>query len=436
MCHESPVDEHPIRLKVEDDLHRSRLTVFFRLLLAIPHLIWFVLWSLLAIVLAIVGWIAALFVGRLPGGLHRFSCSYIRYSVHLTAYLGLVANPYPAFAGDGLSSYPVEVELPEVAPQRRWKILLRILLAIPALMIAATLGGGSGSSFSSSSSNGNQKSSAGFQTSGLWTTAAILGWFASLFTGRMPGGLRDAGAYAIGYRTQVLAYLLLVTERYPNADPTAMLAGLERPPVHPVHLVGEADDLRRSRVTILFRLPLLIPLLVWLVLWSIPALLALIVQWLAMLVLGRPVAKLHAFLRRFIRYGFHVNAFGSLAANPFPGFTGLPGVYPLDLVLPAQLRQSRWKTLFRIVLVIPAVAINTTLLAALVIDAILMWFVALATAKAPEGLRNLSAYALRYGGQTNAYFWLITDVYPHASPLEGAHADDVAAAEAPLDEAA
>jgi hypothetical protein len=36
----------------------------------------------------------------------------------------------------------------------------------------------------------------------------------------------------------------------------------------------------------------------------------------------------------------------------------------------------------------------------------------------------------------NAYFWLITDAYPHASPLEGAHADDVAAAEAPLDEAA
>ena len=30
---------------LEDDLQRSRLTVFFRLLLGIPHFIWLVLWG-------------------------------------------------------------------------------------------------------------------------------------------------------------------------------------------------------------------------------------------------------------------------------------------------------------------------------------------------------------------------------------------------------
>jgi hypothetical protein len=30
------------------------------------------------------------------------------------------------------------------------------------------------------------------------------------------------------------------------------------------------------------------------------------------------------------------------------------------------------------------------------------------------------AYALRYGAQLNAYAFLVTDAYPHASPLEGA----------------
>ena len=54
------------------------------------------------------------------------------------------------------------------------------------------------------------------------------------------------------------------------------------------------------------------------------------------------------------------------------------------------------------------------------IAAILTWFVALATGSAPWGLRNLSAYALRYGAQLNAYVFLLTDGYPHASPLEGA----------------
>ena len=57
---------------------------------------------------------------------------------------------------------------------------------------------------------------------------------------------------------------------------------------------------------------------------------------------------------------------------------------------------------------------------ALLVTALLTWFVALFTGAAPWGLRNLAAYALRYAGQLNAYACLLTDAYPHASPLEGA----------------
>ena len=48
MCHRSRscTSDHPVGLVVTDDLHRSRLTVFFRLILAIPHIVWFVLWSI------------------------------------------------------------------------------------------------------------------------------------------------------------------------------------------------------------------------------------------------------------------------------------------------------------------------------------------------------------------------------------------------------
>ena len=41
---------HPVRLVVSDDLGRSRLTVVFRLLLAIPHLVWFVIWAIAVVV--------------------------------------------------------------------------------------------------------------------------------------------------------------------------------------------------------------------------------------------------------------------------------------------------------------------------------------------------------------------------------------------------
>src|SRR5206468_637353 len=162
-----------------------------------------------------------------------------------------------------------------------------------------------------------------------------------------------------------------------------------------------------------------IPLLVWLLLWGIAALLALILQWFVTLVRGLPASALHRFLSRFVRYSFHVYAFATIAANPFPGFTGTPAVYPLDLVLPQPARQYRWKTLFRLFLAIPAFAVQAGLGVGLFSAAFLTWFVALVTGQASEGLRNLSVYALRYSAQVNAYLNLLTDAYPHASPLEG-----------------
>jgi hypothetical protein len=224
----------------------------------------------------------------------------------------------------------------------------------------------------------------------------------------------------VGYSAQVRAYTLLLTDRYPNSDPTTMLEAVQRPPVHPVHLVGEAHDLRRSRLTVFFRLPLVIPHYVWLYLWSVVAFVVAILNWFATLVMGRPPRPFHRFLSAFVRYQFHVFAFLTVAANPFPGFTGKAGSYPLDLALPAEpQRQNRWKTLFRIVLAIPVWIVSLGLTISLYIASICTWFASLVRGSAPWGLRNLMAYALRYLAQSNAYVSLLTDAYPHACPLEG-----------------
>lgn len=413
--------EHPVQLAVEDDLQRSRLTVFLRLILAIPHFIWFGLWSIAAFLASIVNWFATLIVGCPPSALHRFLCAYIRYSVHLSAYLYLTANPYPGFFGEA-GEYPVDVQLPsEPQVQARWKTLIRIILAIPALVLGAVLGGGIGFWYTGGRTGRGSVRNSSFGSGGfLAAVCAFLGWWASLALGRMPRGLRDAGAYGVGYGAQVRAYTLLITDHYPNTDPTALLQSVPSPPLHPVRVVGDAHDLRRSRLTVFFRLPLLIPHLVWLYLWSIAALVALIINWFATLATGRPPRWLHRFLSRFVRYELHLYAFGSLAANPFPGFTGAPGTYPLDLVLPEEpQRQNRWKTLFRLFLLVPAWFVGLALQYALYVCAFFTWFVALVTGSAPWGLRNLSAYALRYLTQINAYTSLLTDRYPNASPLEG-----------------
>jgi hypothetical protein len=198
-----------------------------------------------------------------------------------------------------------------------------------------------------------------------------------------------------------------------------LVAVTDRPPRHPVRVVGDPYDLRRSRLTVFFRLLLSIPHLLWLALWGVVAILTAIAQWFVTLFRGRPAAGLHRFLTRYVRYRLHVYAYLMLVGNPFPGFSGTAGTYPLDLEVAGPERQNRWKTGFRIFLGIPALLVNAALSGALFASALLTWFYALVKGSAPWGLRNLSAYTLRYDAQTEAYLLLLTDDYPHASPLEG-----------------
>ena len=190
-----PGADHPIRLVVTDDCKRSRLTVFFRLILAIPHFIWMGLWGIAAFFVVIVGWFAALFTGRLPTGMHRFLTRYERYRTNLNAYMSLLANPYPPFNGQpGLHTVDLHVEPPQ--PQPRWKILLRIFLAIPAIILAWVF-------------------------SQVRQIVAFLGWFVCIVIGRMPKGMRDLGLYCLRYEAQTNCYVMLLTERYPSlAGPT------------------------------------------------------------------------------------------------------------------------------------------------------------------------------------------------------------------------
>ena len=407
--------DHPVQIALEDDLQRSRLTVLFRLLLAIPHILWIVLWSIAVFFAAIAGWFAALFTGSLPAGLHGFFGRYVRYATHLGAYLSLAANPYPGFTGD--PGYPVDVTIPDRQPQSRWTIGFRLFLALPALLLAAVLGSGFGGGGGSRGAGADDGSNAQwFFSSGVGGVAAvcaILGWFAILAIGRMPLGLRNLAAYGLGYTAQAYAYGLLLTDRYPNSDPEAIGPVWELPP-HPVGLELN-DDQRRSRLTVFFRLLLAIPHFVWLALWSVAAFLAAIANWFVVLVRGRSAGALHRFLVAYVRYDAHVTAFVGLVANPFPGFTGAPG-YPVEIMVAPPERQNRWLTLFRLFLAIPAFLISSALTVVLAVVAFLGWFAALATGRMPTGLRNLGAYAVRYLAQVQAYWFVLTDVYPHSSP--------------------
>jgi hypothetical protein len=393
------VNEHPIHLLLSDDLKRSRLTVFFRLLLALPHMVWLSLWGIIAFLAALLNWLLTLVTGRSPQWLHGFLARYVRYTIHVLAYLCLVANPFPGFLGG--PGYPIDVEIAPPARQNRWTVGFRLILAVPALLLSAVLVQA-------------RVGSGAYVSSSLLGVTALLAWFASLARGRSSRGLRDAGAYALTYGAQCYGYLFLLSDRYPNSDPLRALPGLPSR-ADPI-AIEVGDELRRSRLTVFFRVLLAIPHYVWLTLWGLLALLVVIANWVSMLVAGISPRPLHRFLAAYLRYWMHVSAYVYLIGNPFPGFSGREGSYPVDLHVAERVRQGRWSVLLRLVLAVPALLIAGTYGSLAATAAFLGWFAALFTGRMPLGLRNAGALALRYTAQTYGYLALVSGAYPYSGP--------------------
>ncbi len=180
---------HPIHLVVTDDLRRSRLTVFFRLLLVIPHLVWLMLWGIAVWFAVLAAWVVGIFTGRVPDGLHGFIASYLRYLTHVYAYYSIAANPYPAF--NGSAGYPIDVEIAPATQQSRLTIFFRVLLVIPAYIVLALLGY-------------------------VAYVVIFLAWLYALFAGKLHAGLRDVLAYWLRFNAQTIGYVALLTQRYPS----------------------------------------------------------------------------------------------------------------------------------------------------------------------------------------------------------------------------
>jgi|GEM_PF-17023 2-(1,2-epoxy-1,2-dihydrophenyl)acetyl-CoA isomerase len=183
---------------------------------------------------------------------------------------------------------------------------------------------------------------------------------------------------------------------------------------HPIRL-SVADDLKRWRLTVALRWLLALPHLLVLGLWLYLLAPVWLVNWVIALARGRPAAGLTAWASRYVRLQTHVYAYVYLVSDRYPPFRGWAGTYPVDLAIDTPGPQPRWKTLFRIVLVIPAYVLTAVLQYVLIAVALLGAIFALFMGRYPKGFRDLSAYALRYTAQTWGYLLLLTDRYPTLS---------------------
>jgi len=165
------------------------LTVFFRLLLVIPHMIWLALWGIAVSFAVLAAWLVGIFTGRIPDRLHGFIAGFVRYETHVYAYYSIAADPYPSFSG--AIGYPVDLEIAPALKQSRLTIFFRLLLAIPAFIVLYLL-------------------------TIVARIVTVLAWFYALFVGNLNSGLRDVLAYWIRYNAQTTAYVCLLTARYPS----------------------------------------------------------------------------------------------------------------------------------------------------------------------------------------------------------------------------
>ncbi len=171
---------------------------------------------------------------------------------------------------------------------------------------------------------------------------------------------------------------------------------------------------RRSRLTAFFRLILVIPLVIWLLVYGIVAELAILIAWFAIVFTARYPRGLYDFVAGYARFLTRVTAYVSLLCDRYPPFGGSEDpAYPVRLQFAGPLEHySRLKTFFRIILAIPILILRYVMELLLKIGAIAAWFVILVTGRMPRGLFDLMVLVNSYMARSDAYLYLLTETYP------------------------
>ncbi|MFJ4438125.1 DUF4389 domain-containing protein [Streptomyces sp. NPDC088923] len=164
--------------------------MLLRLPLLVPHAVVLFFLSLAAFLTAIVGWFAALVLGRLPEPVFRYLAAYLAYEARVGASAMLLVDRYPPFALFHDTGYAVRFEN-RPTHLNRLAVLFRIVLIIPAWIIASLAMSG-------------------------WWTLGLIWWLITLVLGRMPAALHSASVAALRYHLRTSAYWLLLTPAYPK----------------------------------------------------------------------------------------------------------------------------------------------------------------------------------------------------------------------------
>jgi len=92
--------EFPLKYEVDYPERLNRWLPLVKWLLAIPHLLILIAPGLASFVIQLIAFFAILFTKRYPRGLFDFVVGVERWSLRVSAYIGLMRDEYPPFSLD------------------------------------------------------------------------------------------------------------------------------------------------------------------------------------------------------------------------------------------------------------------------------------------------------------------------------------------------
>jgi len=203
-----------------------------------------------------------------------------------------------------------------------------------------------------------------------------------------------------------------VVTGYPSypAYPAGALRLAEPDPVQ----VAVAEPAVQRRLTVAFRVILVIPHMFLLFFLAIAAFVVAFLGWWGALFTGRLPEFAVNYLTGFMRWVLRYQAYLYLLTDVYPPFT-LDEVagYPVRLAVPERQQLNRAAVFFRFILAIPGMIVSTVATeGASSIVLFVAWLIALVTGHLPRPLHQALTALLRYQLRFYCYYWMLTPAYP------------------------
>jgi hypothetical protein len=194
----------------------------------------------------------------------------------------MISTPVPA--ADLHLDAPIETQ--------RWRPFVSWALAIPHLLVANALGH-------------------------VANLMSVISWFSLVVTGRMPDGIARFQCMILRYEARAYSYVAFLRKSYPQFDFDMANADRGNDPLR-VEFAPQLSE--RNRLTVAFRLILIVPAVVYAVLVTAAAAVALIVAAIVVLLTGRWPEGLRTFVLNAGRLTLRVSSYGRLLTDIYPTF--------------------------------------------------------------------------------------------------------------------